>query len=441
MRLRHLYTLGSLATIVTLACASGGGEESPNGNGGSNSAGQNSGNKGGAANGGNGLGGSTNANGGSSFGGTSMGGASKGFGGANSGGNSSGGNSSGGSTAGGTGTSGGANQGGSGNGGSGGRSTSGGTNSGGKNNQGGNTQKGGTNGNGGSSGGNMNRGGQGNGGSGQGGTNGAGGAGKGGSQGQGGTNGAGGAGKGGSQGQGGSTQQCSPPSGGSQGYTTRFWDCCKPSCSWPGNVPQGKNPVKSCNQQNQSTSSNTDSACSGGGAYACWDMAPWAVSDTLAYGYAAFNGSQCGQCYELKFTGQSNSAGNDPGSAALCGKTMIVQVINIGNITQGRFDLMIPGGGVGQFNACTNQWNVSGSALGEQYGGVQLTCQKQSSDYGARKSCTTNACNNLFKNSNQANLLAGCKWGVDWLQAADNPKVVYRQVSCPNELTSKSGLQ
>jgi hypothetical protein len=431
MRLRHLYTLGSLATIITLSCASGGGEESPNGKGGSNSAGQNSGNKGGAANGGNGLGGSTNGNGGATFGGTSMGGASNGgvstggAGGGNSGGNSSGGASSGGassggSSSGGTGTSGGANQGGTGNGGSGGRSMSGGTNSGGKNNQGGNTQKGGTNGNGGS----MNRGGQGNGGSGQGGTNGA-----------------GGAGKGGSQGQGGSTQQCSPPSGGSQGYTTRFWDCCKPSCSWPGNVPQGKNPVKSCNQQNQSTGSNTDSACSGGGAYACWDMAPWAVSDTLAYGYAAFNGSQCGQCYELKFTGQSNSAGNDPGSAALCGKTMIVQVINIGNITQGQFDLMIPGGGVGQFNACTNQWNVSGSALGEQYGGVQLTCQKQSSDYGARKSCTTNACNNLFKNSNQANLLAGCKWGVDWLQAADNPKVVYRQVSCPSELTSKSGLQ
>lgn len=232
---------------------------------------------------------------------------------------------------------------------------------------------------------------------------------------------------------------CTPPQG-TTGYTTRFWDCCKPSCSWPGNVG-GRNPVKSCNQQNQSTGSSTQSACSGGGAFACWDMAPWAVSDTLAYGYAAFNGSQCGQCFELKFTGQSNSGANEAGSAYLCGKTMIVQVINIGNIAQGQFDLMIPGGGVGQFNACSNQWGASGSALGEQYGGIQLTCQRQNNELTARKACTLTACNNLFKNSNQASLLAGCKWGVDWLSAADNPKVVYKQVNCPSELTSKSGLQ
>jgi hypothetical protein len=263
--------------------------------------------------------------------------------------------------------------------------------------------------------------------------------GSGGTTGQGGNVARGGSGTGGSGTGGTPPVQCTAPQG-TQGWTTRFWDCCKPSCSWPNNVG-GRNPVKSCNQQNQTTGSSTQSACSGGGAYACWDMAPWAVSDTMAYGYAAFNGSQCGQCYELKFTGQSNSTANEAGSASLCGKTMIVQVINIGNITQGQFDLMIPGGGVGQFNACTNQWGVSGSALGEQYGGVQLTCQRQNNEIQARKTCTLNACNNLFKNSNQASLLAGCKWGVDWLGAADNPKVVYKQVSCPSELTSKSGLQ
>ncbi len=362
-------------------------------------------------------------------------------GGSANGGSSSGGGAHGGSSgngAGGTGTSGGGS-------GQSGGFTSGQSGSGGSAN-GGNLSGGNSNGN--SSGGRSNSGGNSNGNPSGGRMNGAGGTsnGSGGSSnGSGGNfarggNGSGGNGSGGAmQGAGGSAQ-CGAPSGGSTGYTTRFWDCCKPSCAWPNNAA-GKQPAKTCNQQNQSTSADTASACSGGGGYACWDMAPWAVSDTLAYGYAAFNGSQCGQCYELKFTGQSNSQANDAGSAALSCKTMIVQVVNIGNITQGQFDLMIPGGGVGQFNACTQQWGVSGSALGEQYGGIQLTCQKQNNDWSARKTCTENACNNLFKNSSQSTLLAGCKWGVEWLQAADNPKVVYKQVTCPDALTSKSGLR
>ena len=232
---------------------------------------------------------------------------------------------------------------------------------------------------------------------------------------------------------------CTPPTGGSQGYTTRFWDCCKPSCAWSGNVG-GRTPVKSCGQQNQSVGSGDQSACSNGDAYACWDMAPWAVSDTKAFAYAAFNGGSCGTCYELKFTGQSNNSSGDAGAMGLCGKTLVVQVINIGNIAQGQFDLMIPGGGVGDFNACSSQWGVSGSALGERYGGVMLTCQKQNNEIEARKTCTKAACDSLFSKSNLSMLKDGCDWTVDWLNAADNPKVVYQQVSCPSELTSKSGL-
>ena len=70
---------------------------------------------------------------------------------------------------------------------------------------------------------------------------------------------AGGSGTGGS-GTGGALPMCTAPQG-TQGYTTRFWDCCKPSCAWPGNVSD-RNPVKSCNQQNQNTGSSTQSACS-----------------------------------------------------------------------------------------------------------------------------------------------------------------------------------
>jgi len=247
-------------------------------------------------------------------------------------------------------------------------------------------------------------------------------------------------GSGGTSGSGGAAPvMCTPPTGGSQGYTTRFWDCCKPSCAWSGNVG-GRTPVKSCNKQNQSVGAGDQSACSGGDAYACWDMAPWAVSDTKAFAYAAFNGGSCGTCYELKFTGQSNNSSGDAGAAGLCGKTLTVQVINIGNIAQGQFDIMIPGGGVGDFNACSNQWGVSGSALGEQYGGVMLSCQKKNNEIEARKTCTKSACDSLFSASNLSMLKAGCDWTVDWLNAADNPKMVYQQVTCPSDLTNKSGL-
>jgi len=266
--------------------------------------------------------------------------------------------------------------------------------------------------------------------------------GRGGSAGSGGSSaGSGGStGSGGASGSGGATVMCTPPTGGSQGYTTRFWDCCKPSCAWTQNTG-GKSPAKTCNKQNQTVGAGNQSACSGGDAHACWDMAPWAESDTKAYAYAAFNGGGCGTCYELKFTGQSNSNNNDAGAKALCGKTLVVQVINIGNITQGQFDLMIPGGGVGDFNACSNQWGVSGTALGERYGGVMLACQKQNNELEARKACTLDGCSKLFSSANLSMLHAGCDWTVNWLNTADNPKVVYSQVPCPNELTSKSGLR
>ncbi|MDQ2644417.1 MAG: endoglucanase, partial [Myxococcota bacterium] len=234
---------------------------------------------------------------------------------------------------------------------------------------------------------------------------------------------------------------CTPPEGNNRGFTTRFWDCCKPSCGWPNNAG-GKQPAKSCNRQNGGTGANDQSACSGGGAFACFDYSPWAVSEDLSYGYAAFNGAPCGTCFELKFTGESNSQPDDQGAPALCGKRMIVQVVNIGGIEGGQFDLMIPGGGVGDFNACSNQWGVQDDAqLGERYGGLMLACQRKDNELEARKACTLEACNSLFSNGSFSQLLDGCKWTVDWLNTADNPRVVYEQVNCPQELLNKSGLR
>jgi hypothetical protein len=124
------------------------------------------------------------------------------------------------------------------------------------------------------------------------------------------------------------------------GITTRYWDCCKPSCSWPGKttLAAGSNPVGTCDANNNLlTDYNTPTACDGGSAYMCSNESPWAVSDTLSYGYAAVNiaggteASWCCACYELTFT-----------SGPVAGKKMIVQATNTGgDLGSNQFDLAV----------------------------------------------------------------------------------------------------
>jgi hypothetical protein len=119
---------------------------------------------------------------------------------------------------------------------------------------------------------------------------------------------------------------------------------------------------------------------------------------------------------------------------------MIVQAINIGSDVQGgQFDLLIPGRGVGMFDACSSQWGVSKSDLGEQYGGFLLACQRSQgrNNAAAVKACVMQKCMNVFEAKGLSELAAGCEWFVDWFQVADNPALKYRQVACPAELMNK----
>lgn len=238
-----------------------------------------------------------------------------------------------------------------------------------------------------------------------------------------------------------------PPAieGGTPGWASRYWDCCKPACGWKGNVPGGATPVHSCNQQNQSLGGNYDAknACDGdqNGAYMCGNFGPWAVSDKLAYGFAAvkMGSDYCGKCYQIEFTGTSHSNPNDPGSQSLKGKTMIVQAINTGGVDGTQFDLLIPGGGVGDFDACSTQWGSSVD-LGERYGGFYLECQKQSGfDYAKSKACAAQRCQAAF--SGKPDFLAGCNFFVNWLGAPDNPNLVFKETTCPSTITQLSGLK
>jgi len=211
---------------------------------------------------------------------------------------------------------------------------------------------------------------------------------------------------------------CTPPAGTAPipqtGVTTRYWDCCKPSCSWDGKAPVTA-PVQTCSANGVTVlPTSTTSGCNGGTAYVCNDNVPFAVNSTMAYGFAAASisgyteSTQCCACFALTFT-----------SGPVVGKTMIVQVTNSGSDLSGNhFDLQIPGGGVGIFNGCQSQWGAPADGWGARYGGV-------SSD---------SDCSQL-----PSQLQAGCHFRFGWFANADNPSMTFVPVTCPAEITARSG--
>jgi len=212
---------------------------------------------------------------------------------------------------------------------------------------------------------------------------------------------------------------CSNENPESSAKTTQYWDACKPSCGWSG---KGGLQANSCDISgaNIGHKDSDKSACDGGVAFACMNQAPWKVGD-ISYGYAAINMGKCGDCYQLDFPN---------------GQVMFVMKNNIGNLNEGaKFDLMIPGGGVGDRNALTRQVENSGVSspnMGAQYGGFRQSCNNN-------VGCVKQKCEEVFANL-QA-LKAGCLWYANTLgtdkESFDNPIVKYKKVTCPPELTSK----
>nr|WP_276600153.1 hypothetical protein [Nannocystis sp. ILAH1] len=233
-----------------------------------------------------------------------------------------------------------------------------------------------------------------------------------------------------------------------QGYATRYWDCCKAHCGWQGNVNAATEPLQSCDKNDNNLGSAYDvvSSCQSpaqNSAFTCYSGAPWAVSDTLAYGFAAVpaQGDICGRCYQLDFDGTGHYNAQDPGSVALSNKTMIVQATNIGHdVAGGQFDILTPGGGVGLFDACSYQWNVDTSELGATYGGFMTHCQQQGGNHEQIKQCVLGRCAAVFDEPGLAELAAGCEWYVQWYEAADNPNLHYQEVACPPQLVAISGI-
>ena len=119
---------------------------------------------------------------------------------------------------------------------------------------------------------------------------------------------------------------------------------------------------------------------------------------------------RCCACYEITFT-----------STAIAGKKMVVQVTNTGgDLATNHFDIQIPGGGVGIFNGCQDQWNSPADGWGARYGGVSSASE----------------CSKL-----PAQLQDGCNFRFDWFQNADNPTMDLVRVQCPKSIISRSQCQ
>lgn len=98
---------------------------------------------------------------------------------------------------------------------------------------------------------------------------------------------------------------------------------------------------------------------------------------------------------------------------------------------------------MGLFNACSAQWGVSNNELGEQYGGLLAACKNQFNYNGSLedyKQCLASRCDTLFASRGLTELYQGCMFHVEWMQAADNPGLRYKEVPCPAELTARSGM-
>jgi len=228
------------------------------------------------------------------------------------------------------------------------------------------------------------------------------------------------------------------------GWASRYWDGCKQSCSWGGKTQYpplaGSDRCRACGIDGHSeiaaTDNNKSSCDNSGNSYTCFDFIPHKVNDNLAYAFAASPTDQCGKCFQLQFDGGFKHGAPKVNHKAVEGKTLIVMTSNMGgDVSQGQFDILIPGGGLGQYNSFSGQIGVSEVQLGEQYGGLLSTCEKES-NYNASKykQCLTDKCNSVFSDET---LKAGCLFYADWFEAAGNPTMLYKEVTCPQYLIDK----
>jgi len=228
------------------------------------------------------------------------------------------------------------------------------------------------------------------------------------------------------------------------GFASRYWDCCKPSCSWTSNAGAGNEARQCTTSMSLISDYNAASKCDGGPSTTCLSQIPFTIDgcDNLGFAFGAVPGAGpnvCGRCFLLEFTGAGKYE-TKKNHRLLANKKLIVMASNIGyDVAGGQFDVMIPGGGVGIFNGCSD---ILGTNLGAQYGGLLSDCENQvgyslndDDMYTQRKECLINKCNTLF--SGKALAKQGCLFLANFLEAAGNPLHTYREIECPQVLKDR----
>ena len=188
-------------------------------------------------------------------------------------------------------------------------------------------------------------------------------------------------------------------------------------------------------------------------AYMCWNQVMWqdAADASLSFGFAAVpaGSALCAQCLEIVHSGEGGQfRDDDAGARLLGGKRLVVQAITVDpNLPDGQIDLMVPGGGTGEAdNKCSLQWNTRARHidLGLKTGGFLSRCLGCTPGEDCRpaplphndvKQCVRSMCAAAFgSDTHYAPMLAACEWFVDFYEAADHPRMQFRQVECPREI-------
>ena len=221
-----------------------------------------------------------------------------------------------------------------------------------------------------------------------------------------------------------------------RGWNTRYWDACKPHCSW---LRENANDVTRAD-----TSSDAAYIADYGTARNCnirdVEVPTFTLGD-VSKSWFGYNGTRSA-------CGDNEMENNPPREThkALKGKHMIVMASNIGNdvaggnanLPAGQFDLMVPGGGVGAFDALTVQVNKGRDFnWGAGFGGFLTECQNKlgyDATLAAYQTCIKDMCDAAFGDAGLPNLLRGCHWFADWYKAADNPTYYIEEVECPQYL-------
>ena len=185
--------------------------------------------------------------------------------------------------------------------------------------------------------------------------------------------------------------------------------------------------MRSCNKDGSIADANSKSICNGGGgagvAYTCVEQMPFEENGVL-FAFAASNEPFCCSCYELTLT-----------TTALQGRKLIVQVTNRGGPAK-NFDILIPGGGFGDFNGCASNPGDPAYPNDNSNGDPQFSAPYRA--WGARFGGVSSIAD---CDSMPAEVRPGCLFRFNEYQGADNPRADYRRVQCPDQLTAISNCK